>query len=248
MKKTFTSPGLDTPAFRALRQRIHGDRAAFERMVFGILAAFGRSPELMLTARYTAHLNLGDEARISQLFADEALQTDLMVYLAAVKSLPPWTDMLSFLHADVSNRSDRDSKGQHFTPPHMADVIADLFGSHQSVMDPCCGAGALILGYLRASPDVTAMTIQAVDLDPLCCAMTALQIHASGFVQGGVFPKRVEITKADVIREYLEPKPYLWMCESISGEESKQLIACATILDHLTGTRSRETTIAGEAA
>lgn len=234
MKNPLTPPELNTPAFHALRKRINGQRANFERLVYGGLAAFGRSPEMMLAARYLANINLGDEERIGQLFADvDSLKADMGAFLTAVCSLPPWTDLLGVLHAEVTAGGDRDARGQHFTPSNLADGADSFLPSRgetpQHVMDPCCGSGALILAHLRRSPDVAGMTIQANDLDPLCSAMTALQIHASGFVQGRRFPQLVVVTHVDVIREYLEPKGPMWMCRRMLDEDAEQVQALATV-------------------
>lgn len=234
MKKRPTPPDLDTPAFQALRQRIHGDRAVFERLVYGCLAALGRHMELMVKASYQAHLDLGDEARIGHLFKDEAtLEADVRVYFAAVRSLPPWTDLLGFLHAEVASRRDLKGKGQHFTPNPLA-TASLLFMPRQTggeVSDPTCGSGALLLAAVRQNTDLTRMTLHANDRDPLCCAMTALQLLASSIMhadtQGVV--GCVEVTCADVIKDYLVERPVFWRCERMTEEEQKQLKALITI-------------------
>ncbi|KRE90810.1 hypothetical protein ASG87_01355 [Frateuria sp. Soil773] len=238
MKHPFTPPELNTPAFHALRKRIGGQHANFERLVYGSLAAFGRSPELMFAARYLAHVDLGDEERIGQLFADaDSWRADMGAYLTAVCSLPPWTDLLGVLHAEATARADRDARCQHFTPSNLSDGAAAFSPSRgetpQHVMDPCCGSGALILAHLRRSQSVAAMTIQANDLDPLCSAMTALQIHAGGFVQGRQFPRLVVVTQVDLIREYLETKRPMWMCERMSDEDAEQVQELVAIGKHL---------------
>lgn len=114
-------------------------------------------------------------------------------YSAAVKSNPPWTDIFVHLHAQRFDRHAH-ALGQHFTPPDLAHFIGRLADSHivrhpiadgtLALHDPCCGAGGLLLGQLSHAVDGKRYAVTATDLDPLCCAMTALQVLANTLLHG----------------------------------------------------------------
>ncbi|HFK1824872.1 TPA: N-6 DNA methylase [Stenotrophomonas maltophilia] len=114
-------------------------------------------------------------------------------YYTAVQSNPPWTDIFMHLHAECFDRQAH-SLGQHFTPADLAHLVGRLAGSHidrhpivdetLALHDPCCGAGGLLLGHLAHAVDGKRYAVTATDLDPLCCAMTALQVLANTLLHG----------------------------------------------------------------
>ena len=115
------------------------------------------------------------------------------VYLAAVKEQPPFTDVLTLVHAEALGRFGGNGLGQHFTPWDLADLKGELVADHYrrhplataspSLYEPTSGAGGLVLGQLRHwKGDLGALSVVVNDLDPLCSAMTALQLLANQFV------------------------------------------------------------------
>lgn len=136
----------------------------------------------------------------------------LVAYLTAVRNNEPWADLLSVVHAElISNRQDK-KLAQHFTPWGLVKAL-NLFVHRETdepytLADPTCGAGSLILGHVHSlvstgkEADLSNCDCWGNDLDPLCAAMTALQVMANQWVHGPVFG-RVQITVGDAItREY----------------------------------------------
>jgi len=113
-------------------------------------------------------------------------------YMEAVMWAPPFTDILSEVHGLMLYDKKAEGLGQFFTPKDLAQLTAELGECHlkrhkpkgDKLCDPTCGAGALILATLALRDEETlAKTIVvAQDIDPLCCAMTALQILAGQVV------------------------------------------------------------------
>lgn len=113
-------------------------------------------------------------------------------YMEAVMWAPPFTDILSDVHGLMLYDRKAEGLGQHFTPKDLAQLTADLAECHtkrhkpkgDTVYDPTCGAGGLILPMLamRDEAHLARTTVVAQDIDPLCSAMTALQILAGQVV------------------------------------------------------------------
>lgn len=136
----------------------------------------------------------------------------LSAYLTAVQNNEPWADLLSVVHAElISNRLDK-KLAQHFTPWGLVKAL-NLFVDRKTdepytLADPTCGAGSLILGHVHSlvgtgnEDDLPNCDCWANDLDPLCAAMTGLQVMANQWVHGPVFGN-VQITVGNAItREY----------------------------------------------
>ncbi|RDS85917.1 N-6 DNA methylase [Dyella psychrodurans] len=114
------------------------------------------------------------------------------LYFALVSVSPPYTDVLGDLHGRLLARFGGDGLGQHFTPPDLADLTVALALAHAArhpiaprsgpvrLHDPACGAGALLLAQFRGDcPRPEQCAVVAQDIDPMCCAMTALQLTAN---------------------------------------------------------------------
>lgn len=86
-------------------------------------------------------------------------------------------------------------KGQFFTPQHVCDMMGAItFGdglelfkdnSFISLCEPCCGSGAMILGFTRAMLELnfnycTQLVVEATDIDLKCVYMTYLQLSLYG--------------------------------------------------------------------
>jgi hypothetical protein len=136
-----------------------------------------------------------EEAQSSEI---EAVVNATRVYLALVLESPAFTDVLCEAHAHLLARGDGDGLGQYFTPPDVADLAAVLAvdqvaryppkkapGEPFRIHEPACGAGSLLLGHLRSMPRgwlLPEVVIEAIDIDPMCCAMTTLQFVANSLL------------------------------------------------------------------
>ncbi|WP_447896615.1 hypothetical protein [Stenotrophomonas acidaminiphila] len=130
-------------------------------------------------------------------------------YIDAVKALPMGYDIFGELHAEQFN-NDKSRLSQHFTPPGIARFIAHSCTATPDptktieVGDPTgCGSGALVLAALSTE---LPMNILINDIDPLCTAMTTLQVLAN-FAFKDAQVKRLTAYRSDVITDYLTSSP-----------------------------------------
>jgi hypothetical protein len=117
-------------------------------------------------------------------------------YCLAVRSHAPFEDILVHVFTELELGGNSNNLGQHFTPPDLCQLIAELRTDHrkrhprtknglEKVADPTCGAGGLLLAIVSehykngGAAAVANLEIHANDLDPLCSAMTALQLVSS---------------------------------------------------------------------
>lgn len=138
----------------------------------------------------------------------EAIVEATRAYMTVVAEAAPFTDVLCEVHAHLLARGDGDGLGQYFTPWDLADLTAVLARDHFvhhplklkpgepfAIHEPACGAGGLVLAQLRDLPAGVSsreVAIEAIDLDPTCCAMTTLQLVANSLLHGKLF-QRVRI-------------------------------------------------------
>ena len=134
-------------------------------------------------------------------------------YLHAVKDNEPFQDVLTAIHAEFLLRSGGNGLGQHFTPLDMADLMGAIAADHlrrhplQGVIrigEPACGAGSLVLAQIRQLIRINGrdiakrLALECNDIDPLCSAMTALQLMANQFLH--VLPlAKVEVTVGNTL-------------------------------------------------
>ncbi|MFY2764290.1 N-6 DNA methylase [Arenimonas sp. MALMAid1274] len=129
----------------------------------------------------------------------------LPTYLEAVKAAEPFEDLLTPVFAEMGVGDD--GNGQHFTPSGLsAGMVRFLPLDHSDhMLDMCCGSGALMLAMLQRKhreqgpESLAAFTGKAVDLDPLCIALAALQLIANQWVHGA-YIGLVALEVGDVIR------------------------------------------------
>jgi hypothetical protein len=140
----------------------------------------------------------------------DQIMAAVTAYMNAVREHEAFTDLLSPIFAQFLGKGGQ-GLGQFFTPWDIAKVTSAIAIDHQKrhgipainrVHEPCCGAGGLILAviqdHIAGSADeplraALSLDVSANDIDPLCAAMTALQISASQFVHG-IALGQVEIT------------------------------------------------------
>ncbi|MBN8884434.1 MAG: hypothetical protein J0I77_01830 [Rudaea sp.] len=127
---------------------------------------------------------------------DEPSVEAASAYLDAVVRAEPFADILGDMHQhSIGSRQ----LAQFFTPPNLAtgaarflDRATPMRPTLYEVLDPSCGAGALLLAHIRrrlqveGSAGVWGMVLQGNDLDPLCSLMTATQIFANEIAHGVV--------------------------------------------------------------
>ena len=117
-------------------------------------------------------------------------------YITAVLAHEPYEDILVYVFTELQLGGASSDLGQFLTPPDLCRLAAEIaidnqrrhpvgMGGMLKISDPCCGAGGLLLAsiathYKAGGVDAVAnLDISANDLDPLCSAMTALQLMAS---------------------------------------------------------------------
>jgi hypothetical protein len=133
----------------------------------------------------------------------------VLLYAEVVENLPPFTDILSPLHARFVFAAGR-KLAQAFTPWSLALTAARLNWvpidkPDYKVADITCGAGALLLAYAKVAHDkqgaaaLLQLGLFANDIDSLCCAMTVLQLTANQ-MKHGLPIGRVEVSCGDIIK------------------------------------------------
>lgn len=120
-----------------------------------------------------------------------ALSRCVIAYIEAVHALPPFTDVLTQVHAEFMGKFGGNGLGQHFTPGDLAQLMAAITADHSkrhsipdssassrnSIYEACCGAGGLLLAQIqRWRGNLGELRVAANDIDPLCAAMTGLQL------------------------------------------------------------------------
>ena len=113
----------------------------------------------------------------------EACRAALEAYVQAVRDHAPFSDVLGAVHARTICRSGGEGLGQSFIPMDTQELVGALVTpGPKRIQDVCCGSGGLTLGVLRSGA-ITASnaTVHAVDIDPVCCAMTSVQLMIQGF-------------------------------------------------------------------
>lgn len=167
-------------------------RKNFHTLVFGSLYMLAQ-PELLKAAGGRAIYAPSSEYS----FFPSPLPELFEAYAAAVLEAPPWTDVLSEIHCCLLAAKGGEGLGQYFTPWDLANLVGkigrgltnrskvSLKGSDGllHIHEPNVGAGSLLLGQLRVGHGKGIgpgeVSIDAWDIDPLCCAMTALQLRMS---------------------------------------------------------------------
>ncbi|MBK1717197.1 SAM-dependent DNA methyltransferase [Thiocystis violacea] len=121
----------------------------------------------------------------------------------------PWTDRLGAVYMELSSRGQQRWLGQFFTPPTVAAgmaerQLADLDdrlaadGTLIRVLEPAAGSGVRLLALCQVvlkrhgRAALGRLSLTAVDLDPLCAAMTATQLLSNAVLHGPLGELRVD--------------------------------------------------------
>lgn len=95
----------------------------------------------------------------------------------------PHTDILGTAWLDLTSQSSKQARGEFYTPPCVARLMAQLGAGHEEVIasgqpvriqEPACGAGTMILAAAELyAPDHWHLPrFTAIDLNPVACDMT----------------------------------------------------------------------------
>jgi hypothetical protein len=158
-----------------------------------------------------AERNLGF-VPISQRPVDKAVAQvgeAMELYWAMVREAEPFENLLSGIHPHFAAGERRKKLCQEFTPNGLAKTAFRFIdmderepGQDFKMYDMCCGAGSFaLLGVKKFLETIASedLVVGANDIDPLCSAMTALQLHANQWLHGPALG-RVEVTVGDEIR------------------------------------------------
>lgn len=127
----------------------------------------------------------------------QCLQDAVTCYLDTVKQHDPFTDILGPLYDTELGKE----HGQFMTPPNLSDSAMRFLGgpSHgDTIADPTCGTGALLLAQLRQRHDVHVI---GNDLN-----LGVLKVAACDLVVGSLTHQRpfqsLKLYCSDIIKEY----------------------------------------------
>ena len=121
----------------------------------------------------------------------EPLAHAIRAYTELVIECRPFEDVLVWVHAELLAAKGGEGLGQFFTPPELVELQVALSRHFKPraanprrfrIHDPACGAGGLLLGQIRSRMEefpTETIEVSAIDLDPFCVAMTALQLQAA---------------------------------------------------------------------
>lgn len=106
-----------------------------------------------------------------------------------------WYDALGMIYEWLSSNWKRSGLGQFFTPEGVCEFMAQSLqpGLHESLMEPCAGSGRMVLAARRSKKVLeqerargedglllpAGLTV-AVDVDPVCVKMTAVNLFLHG--------------------------------------------------------------------
>ncbi|HDR8943132.1 TPA: N-6 DNA methylase [Burkholderia vietnamiensis] len=176
--------GLDVPG--------HERTERFQALLYGGLVRFASDG-----FREQAGLRTSYHGPMGSTNVPPSVSTALfMLYATAVRYSEPFADVLGDLYTQLLAQRNGYGWDQYFTPSGVAKVVADLgiddakqpsVNPTMTINDPTCGAGGLLLAVFRNPHGVQGLqpedrTILAQDIDPLCCAMTAMQFCMNAFV------------------------------------------------------------------
>lgn len=133
-------------------------------------------------------------------------------YMNAVVAKGPFGDVMGEIHQwMVGSGSKRDA--QHFTPERLTDATVafqetpDPQPEGIKIADPTCGSGGMLLALFRKwhkegrHDSIRNAVVYLNDIDPLCCAMSALQFLTSQIVFNAPLTF-VQVSRGDIIAEY----------------------------------------------
>lgn len=182
------------PTIRAMAKALGNNpreiRKNFEALVYGVLRFWSDSLSVRVCCDFTPALDADVRQSCPALPPEDLFH----LYKEAVRAFPPWTDVLGAVHALKLATSGGEGLGQSFTPEDLASLVAGLAEDFrqrhppketkpQRLYDPTAGAGSLLLAQVaEMGEDAGQCVVAADDIDPLCCAMTAVQFLANAVI------------------------------------------------------------------
>ncbi len=95
--------------------------------------------------------------------------------------LPPnlWeskSDILGFIYQSLLTEGERIRTGQYYTPAHIVDFMLGekKVKSGETLLDPCCGSGAFLLGVETGNP----LSLYGFDINPVAVMITGTNLLA----------------------------------------------------------------------
>lgn len=163
-------------------------------------------------------------------------------YYRAVQSNEPFEDVLTAIHGEFLSRFGGNGLGQHFTPADLAKLAGLLGAQHFKkhpqdglirIGEPTCGAGSLIMGSIselmksEGRGVVSRLSVTANDLDPLCSAMTTLQLVANQFIHALPLAQ-IEVTVGNTLTMDLRMAFQSMSCSYLESQDgrSEMLTQC----------------------
>lgn len=158
---------------------------------------------------------LGEDVEGTEEWGREAGQA----YGEAVEAFKPFECILGRLFNELVGSGRKKKDCQHFTPWVQATAVMRFMPvtpEPHSISEICSGAGTLLLGSLHqvAKADPVALrgiSVLANDRDPLCAALTALQLLSNQLIWQMPL-NRVVVECKDIISEYLDQKAVFLSC------------------------------------
>jgi hypothetical protein len=140
-------------------------------------------------------------------------------YARAVSQHEPFTDLLGPLYEELASKGDKRHWGQYFTPQTVADFMAqmtlaaDPFSEDRltRVCEPCSGSGVMLLSFARTvlsrhgAQALERLSLTAIDLDPICSLMTAVQLLGNCLVFQHAFGEVVVYRGNALLNEDFQP-------------------------------------------
>jgi hypothetical protein len=186
------------------------------------------------------------------------IERAIAAYLEAVRDNEPFTDILTPVHANFIGKGG-DGLGQYFTPWDLAKLCAALSADHKKrhgqaqdphrISDPCCGAGGLLLAAIQEdlagnrsimdkAQAAFAIHVHANDIDPMCAAMTALQLAANQFLHMLALGEvRIEVgdTLTGKTECVFKTKNRFALARGVAAIGTRASLPELQILDHMAG-------------
>lgn len=123
----------------------------------------------------------GDEGLVDLTQAFRSMMLEMQEHTAQGEK---WVDLIGPFYEEISSRYKSSAMGQFFTPASLCDMIAQMIGGKnmkpgQTVLEPAAGTGRMILAMNACC---LGLRYTAIDKDPLCARMTALNMTIHGLI------------------------------------------------------------------